>query len=102
MSERIHPASRPDDSQQFIRGFHGEPIEVTSLNRPDTAWRFIDANGHEHRWFDGDTPATSDSPMRKYTLPTLVRIVDAEGTDEYPEVAHYECRACRKSESEQR
>jgi len=79
---------------QYIRGFDGEPIDVTCLHRPDPAWRYVDARGHEHRWYDGDRPALTYRPSGQYHVPTLTQIVDVEGTDEYPAVVHYECTAC--------
>jgi hypothetical protein len=69
---------------------HCEQIEVTSLSpRPDPAWRFVDASGHEHAYLD-----------RGY--PTLKWVVDEEGyvivedgyPDEYPPTGHYECGEC--------
>lgn len=69
-------------------------IEVTSLNRPDTSWRFTDSLGHEHRWYEGDKPADAYSPSRQYSLPTLKLVQDSPGGDEYPAVSHYECAQC--------
>ena len=74
-----------------------EPIEVTSLHRTDTAWCYVDKAGHEHRYYDGDEPAGSYSPMKQYHLPTLRWVVD--GMAAYPdgeeyEEGHYECREC--------
>jgi len=28
-----------------------EMMDVTSMNRPDTAWHVVDAQGHEHQWY---------------------------------------------------
>jgi hypothetical protein len=74
-------------------------IDVTMLNRPDTNWRFTDANGHEHRYYihrpEGVTPAEHYAPAARYALPTLDWIVDEEASDEYPEIGHYECGLCR-------
>lgn len=67
-----------------------ELIEVTSLSdRPDPAWRFVDAAGHEHTYVD-------------QTYPTLVWVVDQEDyvviedgyPEEYPGEGHYECGEC--------
>ena len=74
-----------------------DPIDVTSMDRTNTAWRFTDKAGHEHCWYDGDEPAGFYSPMRKYHLPTLRWVVDGIGY--YPdgseyEQGHYECREC--------
>jgi hypothetical protein len=99
MSERIWPGSCADSCRQYIRGFDGELFDVTRLNRPDPNWRHVDGRGHVHVWYDGDAPATTYSPSREYRLPTLVQIVDAEGSDEYPAVTHYECAACRSLEA---
>jgi hypothetical protein len=49
--ERITPRRCADVTRQYVRGIGGRDFEVTSLNRPDTAWRFVDAAGHEHRWY---------------------------------------------------
>lgn len=76
-----------------------EMIDVTMLNRPDTSWRHTDANGHEHRYYvhrpEGVEPAEHYAPAAHYLLPTVEWIVDEEGSDEYPETGHYECRLCR-------
>jgi hypothetical protein len=72
-----------------------DKIEVTMLRRPDPSWVHVDSNGHEHRWYVDGSPANDYSPSRKYELPTLEYVVDEEATDEWPEVAHYECRICR-------
>lgn len=71
-----------------------DTIDVTSLHRPDPRWRFVDANGHEHRWFDGVTPATAYSPTAKFSTPTLRSIFDYwEYFDDGERIAvsHYEC-----------
>ena len=57
-------------------------FEVTPMRVPDTKWRYTDQHGHEHRWADNET------------VPTVRRVVDADVTDEYPEINHYECREC--------
>lgn len=73
-------------------------VEVTSLHRPDTAWRFVDVRGHEHRWYIGETPAESYTPGAVYTTPTLIWIKDGEeyweDDDEPHDVGHLECRQC--------
>jgi hypothetical protein len=52
-----------------------DKIDVTSLNRPDTGWGFIDANGHAHQWYVGDQPAPLRyDPSASYVLPTLHRV----------------------------
>lgn len=96
MTEHIRPRTRADDFEQWIG-----PLEVTSMNRPDTAWRYTDVNGHLHQWFADGKPAISYSPMKRYTLPTLVRITDVEPTDEHPGQYHYECIECRQLIAEQ-
>lgn len=70
-------------------------IEVTSLHRPNPGWRHVDAAGHEHRWYTGGSPAERYDPLLRYDVPTLVTVVDAEATDDYPGVSHSECRLCR-------
>jgi len=100
VSEHIDPATKPDDCRQYIPGFNGEMFEVTSLNRPDTSWRFVDVRGHEHRWFESEKPATGYNPMHRYSLPTLVQIIDVESSEEYPGRSHYECRECRALDGE--
>jgi hypothetical protein len=71
-------------------------IEVTSLSRPDEHWRFKDAAGHEHSWFAGGKPATFYQAIMAYDLPTLLRVEDTPGDDEYPATGHYECRECHE------
>lgn len=77
-----------------------EPIDVTSLRRPDTGWRHIDAHGHEHRWYTDGVPADTYSPTKSYDVPTLTWVVD--GTEYYEdgepyEYGHHECRECGRT-----
>lgn len=72
-------------------------VEATSSHRPDESWRFKDPSGHEHSWYDGDVPAKSYSPRRKYSTPTLRWVKDGVGY--YPdgteyEIGHHECVQC--------
>jgi hypothetical protein len=74
-------------------------IDATSISRPDTRWRYTDANGHLHAWYvKGETaPAAQYSPSASYDLPTLLWVVD--GVAYYPdgesyEYGHYECVQC--------
>lgn len=72
-------------------------IEATSSKRPDTAWVFTDAHGHQHRWFLGDQPATNYRPTGKYHVPSLTWIHDGYGVwedGEQYEIGHHECREC--------
>jgi|ERR1051325_717103 hypothetical protein len=71
-------------------------VDMTSANRPDPSWVFVDAQGHEHRWFTNGQPATSYDPQLSYEVPTLVWVVDGvEYWDgELHEVGHTECRLC--------
>lgn len=82
-----------------------EMVDVTSMSRPDTSWRFTDAAGHEHRWYADGQPADTYSPSKSYDLPTLIWVVD--GTRYYDdgepyEVGHYECTRCAEHVSPQR
>jgi hypothetical protein len=49
-------------------------MEATSMHRPDTAWKQVDAHGHVHQWWTNGAPATSYSPTQHYITPTLVWI----------------------------
>jgi hypothetical protein len=72
-------------------------IDVTSLHRPDTRWKFVDKQGHEHRWFADNKPVTTYSPSQRYETPTLRRIVTGTGYWEDGEsyvIAHLECVQC--------
>lgn len=73
-------------------------IDVTSMHRPDTSWRFVDAIGHEHRWHVDGKPAVSYNPSARYDTPTLVWVKDGEeyweDDDEPHAVGHLECRQC--------
>jgi len=72
-------------------------IEVTSQHRPDTNWRVVDAQGHEHRWYVDGKPAVSYNPSAKHETPTLVDVHDGWGYWEDGEryaIHHYECRQC--------
>jgi len=75
-----------------------ELVDVTSLHRPNIRWSLTDATGHEHRWYDGDRPATSYDPQRTYTVPTLIWVKDGEeyweDSDEPHDIGHLECRLC--------
>jgi hypothetical protein len=72
-------------------------VDVTSSNRPDTAWRHTDARGHEHRWYANGRPAESYNPSAEHSLPSLVWVVDGIGSfeDGEPyEIGHYQCAQC--------
>lgn len=73
-------------------------MEVTSLSRPDTSWRYVDREGHEHRWYSGGVPAEGYEPSKRYDVPTLETVEDepiyVDG-DEIPQF-HRECRICRE------
>lgn len=72
-------------------------VEATSNHRPDTSWVFIDAAGHEHRWFLNGQPATTYSPLEHYDTPSLITIKDGVGywDDGEPyDIVHRECRKC--------
>ncbi len=80
-----------------------EMADVTSVSRPDIAWRHTDAAGHLHRWHtlkaDGElVPAAAYDPSARYEVPTLVWVQDAleywDGDDEPHAVGHRECRQC--------
>ena len=72
-------------------------VEATSLHRPDTSWVFMDAAGHEHRWFSGARPAQSYTPSETYETPSLVWVHDGWGyyeDGERYELGHRECATC--------
>jgi len=72
-------------------------IDVTSMNRPDTAWHFVDAQGHEHQWYVNGKPAVSYNPSATHELPTLAWVVDGVGYYEDGEpydIGHYQCLIC--------
>lgn len=75
-------------------------LDVTSLSRPDLAWRFVDAHGHVHVWADpSGVPATRYSVEVDYVVPTVVKVDDEPEYDEDGEeipVWHYECSQCRE------
>jgi hypothetical protein len=74
-----------------------EPIDVTSISRPDPSWLFIDAAGHEHRWWTDGAPATDYRPEKRYEVPSLRWVIDETGIDEdgyeYT-LGHHECVQC--------
>lgn len=77
--------------------FFCDPVEVTSLHRPDTGWVLVDAQGHEHRWYTKGLPATDYRPTETYETPTLVDVFDGWGYYEDGEryaIHHFECRQC--------
>jgi hypothetical protein len=72
-------------------------MEATSSYRPDTGWRVVDAQGHEHRWYVDGAPAVSYHPSAKHETPTLVWIFERWGYYEDGEryaIGHHECHAC--------
>ena len=72
-------------------------LDVTSLHRPDTSWRVVDAQGHEHRWYVAGLPAGGYAPDKKHETPTLVDVFDGWGYYEDGEryaISHQECRQC--------
>ena len=73
------------------------PVEVTSLHRPDTSWRFVDKAGHEHRWWEGLGLAIQYRPTSQYYVDTVKKVVDGWYYDEDGEPFarwHYECDQC--------
>lgn len=78
-----------DISDAFTVNYHGqqEMIDATPLQEPDPNWLYIDAEGHEHRWWHDRTP-------------TLQQIIDIPssgdpGEDDWtPAVTHLECIIC--------
>lgn len=82
------------------RQFHieSEPLDVTSLHRPDPAWHFTDPSGHEHRWHVNGQPASGYRPSDRYEIPTTRVVQDEPYTDEYGDEvhpSHLECLQCR-------
>jgi hypothetical protein len=77
-------------------------IDVTSLHRMDPAWRFVDAAGHVHVWYDAETnqPATKYDPTCRYVVPTIEWVIDGydyeDGDDEGVPYGHHECSECRE------
>jgi hypothetical protein len=74
-----------------------ELIDVTSMHRPDTGWRVVDAQGHEHHWYVNGHPATRYRPENKHETPTLTDVHDGWGY--YPDgeryaIHHFECSQC--------
>jgi hypothetical protein len=72
-------------------------IDVTSLHRPDTAWRVIDAAGHPHQWYTAEHPAETYRPSLAYDVPTLRWVHDGWGYYDDGEryaIGHYECPSC--------
>lgn len=64
------------------------------MSRPDTSWRFVDKNGHEHRWHADGKPADRYSPDRAYTVPSVTLVVDCEATETEGPYSHLECAEC--------
>lgn len=68
--------------------------EVSAHSRPDLSWSCVDPAGHRHCWWEAGVPAQGDyHPSNRYTLPTLVSVVDCVDEDGY-EYTHYECKEC--------
>lgn len=74
-------------------------VDVTSISRPDTNWRFVDKADHEHRWHVvGKGVATSYDPNNRHEVPGLVWVkdgveyLDDDGEPHY--YGHSECAVC--------
>jgi hypothetical protein len=76
-------------------------VDVTSISRPDPAWRYTDPAGHLHRWLVGPDGLASDHyhPSAHYHVPTAVRVWD--GSDAFTtddgdtlDPGHLACRLC--------
>ena len=79
-----------------------EPINVTSMHRPDISWRFTDSNGHEHRWHVASVDDEIDHPVAerynpsvRYVVPSLVWVKTGEYFDEEGEPHEEGYDACR-------
>ena len=74
-----------------------ELMDATSMHRPDTGWRVVDANGHEHRWYINGNPANTYNPSAMYETSTLKWVFDEWGYYEDGtsyEIGHHECKEC--------
>ncbi len=67
-------------------------IDITAMQEPDPAWRFVDPAGHVHRW------------TKSGNLISVVEVVDETWVMYYDDETgepveqsrtHYECRRCR-------
>ena len=77
--------------------YYCDKVDVTSVCRPDTGWKFVDPANHTHVWFNGDQPATGYQPGLSYTVPTIKWVKDGVGYFEDGEeygIGHYECKEC--------
>lgn len=73
-----------------------ELIDVTRAHRADEHWRFVDPSGHVHQW-EWPDGKREYRPDQTATIPTVTRVVTAEGIDEDGvefEDAHMECLLC--------
>lgn len=73
--------------------------DVTSIHRPDTNWKPIDAAGHRHFWTVVATgkEAQRYSPESSYDVTSVKWVVDGTRVDEDGEeyeVGHHECKEC--------
>jgi hypothetical protein len=76
-----------------------DPIDVTSMSRPDPSWKVSDPAGHVHQWHSAMAggPATSYHPADSYSLPTLIAITERAywpDGDPYDAVIGYRCLSC--------
>ena len=88
----------PDLVVESIRSDR-ELIDVTCLSRPDTAWHYVDQQGHEHFWttHHGKRSSRDYNPRLQYKTPTLVKVHDGyEHFDDGAviELSHLECWLC--------
>ena len=71
-----------------------EMLEVTSLRRPDPSWVHFDSAGHEHRWYDGESPMKEYRPDKSYRTPTLFWVEDPEVYMDGTHMGHLICLKC--------
>jgi len=72
-------------------------IDVTSMSRPDTDWRYTCRGGGLHAWYRDQAPASSYRPEARYHTPTLRWVHDGWGyyeDGERYEIGHHECAQC--------
>lgn len=73
-----------------------EPIEVTSISRPDERWAYTDPSGHMHRW-EWEDDKREYRPGVSASVPTVRYVVDGVDVDECGdehEYGHHECVLC--------
>lgn len=69
-------------------------IDVTRIKEPDPNWAKKCECGVIHKWTCFDEKWPESPGLCSPILPNLIWVVDSPGSDDSPEIGHYECSNC--------